>query len=143
MNADAPEQLAVHALHHDPAVLEAMERIYVRRASGPDLLELYARWLERQPPASQDHALRVALFFGTFQALMPVAGWFAGGALKGTIANAAHWAAFNMWHVGGTVIVQSRVDTLDPHDIWSTVEKEKAESVRSGAKRASDTCSPR
>jgi acyl-CoA synthetase (AMP-forming)/AMP-acid ligase II len=41
--------------------------------------------------------------------------------------GAAHWAAFSMWHVGGTVIVQSRVDTLDPHDIWSTVEKEKVE----------------
>ncbi|MDH3211485.1 MAG: acyl-CoA synthetase [Myxococcales bacterium] len=40
--------------------------------------------------------------------------------------GAAHWAAFNMWHVGGTVIVQSQVQHLDPRDIWSTVEREKA-----------------
>ena len=39
--------------------------------------------------------------------------------------GAAHWVAFNMWHVGGTVIVQSQVDHLDPHDIWSTIEREK------------------
>jgi fatty-acyl-CoA synthase len=41
--------------------------------------------------------------------------------------GAAHWAAFNMWHVGGTVIVQSQVGHLDPQDIWSTVEREKVE----------------
>jgi fatty-acyl-CoA synthase len=40
--------------------------------------------------------------------------------------GAAHWAAFNMWHVGGTVIVQSQVRHLDPRDIWSTVEREQA-----------------
>ncbi len=40
--------------------------------------------------------------------------------------GAAHWVAFNMWHIGGTVIVNEKVDHLDPHDIWSTVEREKA-----------------
>jgi fatty-acyl-CoA synthase len=39
--------------------------------------------------------------------------------------GAAHWAAFNMWHVGGTVVVQSETRRLDPADIWSTVEREK------------------
>ncbi len=43
--------------------------------------------------------------------------------------GAAHWAAFNMWHVGGTVIVQSNVQHLDPDDIWSTVEREKANTI--------------
>jgi fatty-acyl-CoA synthase len=40
--------------------------------------------------------------------------------------GAAHWVAFNMWGVGGTVIVQSEPRRLDPHDVWSTVEREKA-----------------
>jgi fatty-acyl-CoA synthase len=40
--------------------------------------------------------------------------------------GAAHWVAFNMWHIGGAVIVNSIVDRLDPDDIWSTVEREKA-----------------
>lgn len=43
----------------DPAMLEAMERIHVRRASGADLAALYTRWLERHPPASVDHGIRI------------------------------------------------------------------------------------
>jgi fatty-acyl-CoA synthase len=38
--------------------------------------------------------------------------------------GAAHWAAFTMWHVGGTVVVQSEPHHLDAHDVWSTVERE-------------------
>jgi len=43
--------------------------------------------------------------------------------------GAAHWAAFNMWHIGGTVIVHSQPEHLDPDDVWSTVEREKANTV--------------
>lgn len=53
---------------YDPLVLEALERIYTRRAvSDPSdaniqaLTRLYARWLERKPIASLDHSLRVSL----------------------------------------------------------------------------------
>ncbi|WP_437590070.1 tetratricopeptide repeat protein [Sorangium sp. So ce1000] len=79
---------------HDPAILDAMERIYVRaggagvgvglgapvaqrpatgaRATSSlpgmsasmiasELAGLYARWLERKPPALVDHALRISL----------------------------------------------------------------------------------
>jgi fatty-acyl-CoA synthase len=28
--------------------------------------------------------------------------------------GAAHWVAFNMWFVGGTIVVQSHPDRLDP-----------------------------
>jgi fatty-acyl-CoA synthase len=38
--------------------------------------------------------------------------------------GAAHWAAFSFWNSGGTVIVQRETRRLDPHDIWSTVERE-------------------
>ncbi len=43
--------------------------------------------------------------------------------------GAAHWVAFIMWHIGGTVVVNSIVDRLDPDDIWSTVEREKANTL--------------
>jgi 3-oxocholest-4-en-26-oate---CoA ligase len=43
--------------------------------------------------------------------------------------GAAHWAAFSMWHVGGSVVVQSNPRRLDPHDIWSTVEREQVEAL--------------
>jgi len=38
--------------------------------------------------------------------------------------GAAHWVAFNVWSVGGTIVVQSDTRKLDPDDIWSTVERE-------------------
>ncbi len=43
--------------------------------------------------------------------------------------GAAHWAAFNMWFVGGTVVVQSHPEHLDPHDVWSTVERERVTAL--------------
>jgi acyl-CoA synthetase (AMP-forming)/AMP-acid ligase II len=43
--------------------------------------------------------------------------------------GAAHWVAFNMWHVGGTIVVQSEPGRLDPEDIWSTVEREKVNAL--------------
>ena len=43
--------------------------------------------------------------------------------------GAAHWVAFSLWHVGGTVIVQSEVERFDPDDLWSTVEREKANAI--------------
>jgi len=39
--------------------------------------------------------------------------------------GAAHWVAFNLWSVGGTIVVQSKTRHLDPDDIWSTIEREK------------------
>jgi len=43
--------------------------------------------------------------------------------------GAAHWAAFTLWHVGGTVIVQSEPRRLDPADLWSTVERERVNAL--------------
>jgi len=42
------------------------------------------------------HALRLALFFGGFQALMPLIGFLAGQTLKGYIANFDYWIAFGL-----------------------------------------------
>jgi fatty-acyl-CoA synthase len=43
--------------------------------------------------------------------------------------GASHWAAFTMWHVGGTVVVQSDVRTFDPVDVWRTVEREQVTAL--------------
>jgi len=40
--------------------------------------------------------------------------------------GAGHWIAFRTWTDGGCVFVQSRPDRLDPADIWSTIERERA-----------------
>lgn len=43
--------------------------------------------------------------------------------------GAAHWAAFNTMHSGGSVIVQHDTVRLDPDDLWSTVEREKVQGL--------------
>jgi fatty-acyl-CoA synthase len=43
--------------------------------------------------------------------------------------GAAHWAAFTMWHTGGTVIVPPHPRHLDPHDVWSSVERERVTAL--------------
>ena len=39
--------------------------------------------------------------------------------------GAAHWVAFNVWSVGGTIVVHSEPSKLDPDDIWGTIERER------------------
>jgi putative Mn2+ efflux pump MntP len=54
------------------------------------------------------HALRMALFFGGFQALMPLLGWFAGEKLSGVIASYDHWVAFGLLaFIGGKMIYEA------------------------------------
>jgi fatty-acyl-CoA synthase len=43
--------------------------------------------------------------------------------------GASQWVVFNMWHVGGTVIVQSNPQHLDADDIWSTIERERVNAL--------------
>ena len=43
--------------------------------------------------------------------------------------GAAHWVAFNMWHVAGTVVIPRHPRRLDPDDIWSTIEREKIHAL--------------
>jgi len=54
------------------------------------------------------HTLRMALFFGGFQALMPVIGFLAGLGLMSYIAPYDHWVAFALlFFVGGKMIYES------------------------------------
>lgn len=39
--------------------------------------------------------------------------------------GAAQWSSFIMLHQGGTVVLPAQVRKLDPHDIWSTVQRER------------------
>jgi putative Mn2+ efflux pump MntP len=56
------------------------------------------------------HALLIALFFGGFQAAMPVVGWLAGLTLKDLIINVDHWIAFGLLcFIGGKMVYESTV----------------------------------
>lgn len=81
--------------------------------------DIFLSALVSNPPKSLEAMQRRALSRDGIRSL-PVAPFMHG---------AAHWVAFNMWHVGGTVIVQSKVERLDPDDVWSTAEKQKANAL--------------
>jgi manganese efflux pump family protein len=66
------------------------------------------------------HALRIALAFGIFQALMPVVGWAAGVTLEQYIKDYDHWIAFGLLAlIGGRMIYNSLSHTpeSEPLDI--------------------------
>ena len=57
-----------------------------------------------------NHALKIAFFFGAFQAIMPIIGWLAGYSIRETIASIDHWIAFGLLTlIGGKMIVESRI----------------------------------
>jgi putative Mn2+ efflux pump MntP len=54
------------------------------------------------------NALKLAVFFGAFQACMPMLGWWAGTGLRNLISAVDHWVAFAILSaVGGKMIVES------------------------------------
>lgn len=54
------------------------------------------------------HAFKMALFFGTFQAFMPLIGALAGMSLKTYVQQADHWIAFAILSaIGGKMIYES------------------------------------
>jgi len=53
-------------------------------------------------------ALRIGLFFGSFQAVMPLIGWMLGLSVRDLIADFDHWIAFALLvFVGGKMIRES------------------------------------
>ena len=54
------------------------------------------------------HALRASFSFGLFQFIMPLAGWYMGGAFTAKFETYAHWIAFALLaFVGGKMILGS------------------------------------
>lgn len=76
----------------------AMDAFAVSIASGTTIKQL-----------KLEHALRIALFFGGFQAFMPVLGWLAGGAVSEAVKSVDHWIIFGiLGFIGGKMIYESR-----------------------------------
>jgi putative Mn2+ efflux pump MntP len=67
-----------------------------------------------------NHALRIALSFGIFQAMMPLLGWLAGLGLRDFIAGVDHWVAYGLLSIiggkmiYGTAAKKSEEKTIDP-----------------------------
>jgi manganese efflux pump family protein len=70
------------------------------------------------------HALIIALFFGVFQALMPVGGWISGIQLEAFVSTAAPWIAFILLSIIGIKMIYEGIfnDEDDDGDNFSLKE---------------------
>jgi manganese efflux pump family protein len=81
------------------------------------------------------HAIRMALFFGAFQALMPVIGSLAGLSLKDRIAAYDHWIALGLLGlVGGKMIyeafqIKAAEKNIDPSNLLILLTLSVATSI--------------
>ena len=93
------------------AVGLAMDAFAVSITSGLTMQKLKVRY-----------ALRIALFFGVFQALMPIIGYLAGLSVREMIENYDHWVAFGLLSfVGGkmlfeAIFMKDEDREIDPND---------------------------
>jgi len=134
---DSGEALLPGALDYELALAEAEPAPLPGDLSPDDLYILYTGGTTGMPKGvlwRQEDILRGALYPGEITTLEAIVERAKGGGVRALptapfMHGAAHWSAFNMWHVGGTVFVQENPKRLDPHDIWSTVEREKINAV--------------
>ena len=64
------------------------------------------------------HALRIALFFGGFQAIMPVVGWLAGNRFRHVIGGVDHWVAFSLLSLIGCKMIYEAVKLKPGERKW-------------------------
>ena len=82
-----------------------------------------------------NNALMIALFFGLFQAIMPLVGWLAGLSLRGFISEIDHWIAFGLLSFIGckmiheSITVQSNEKQINPLNIYVLLMLSVATSI--------------
>ncbi len=87
-------------------------------------------------PLTGRHIFRLAFHFGLFQALMPVAGWYAGSAIRIYIESFDHWLAFGLLAFVGARMIrgalhpgEERKQPVDPTRGWDLVLLSVATSI--------------
>ena len=80
------------------AIALAMDAFAVAIASGVTIKNMKVR-----------HAITVGMWFGLFQALMPLLGWLGGMELRGFIGGLGHWIAFVLLVVIGVKMIYESV----------------------------------
>jgi len=85
------------------AIALGMDAFAVSIVSGTTLKKLHPK-----------HVLRIALFFGGFQGIMPILGWGAGNGFRDLIQGIDHWIAFGLlFFIGSKMIYESTKLELD------------------------------
>jgi len=102
----------------------AMDAFAVSVTSGITIKELKIR-----------NALKIALFFGLFQAVMPVIGWLAGLSLRALISSIDHWIAFGLLFIVGCKMIYESFNlasdkrTINPLDVYILLMLSLATSI--------------
>lgn len=82
-----------------------------------------------------NHALKIAIFFGSFQAVMPVVGWLAGLSLRDFISDVDHWIAFGLLSFVGCKMIYEAIRTeagekeIDPLNLYVLLMLSVATSI--------------
>jgi manganese efflux pump family protein len=112
------------------ALALAMDAFAVSLSTGVTMCRMHLR-----------KALRMAAFFGVFQAIMPIAGWSVGSFAADLIKSFDHWIAFGLLSIiGGKMIYEAlrSKDTAgeekkDPHNIYLLLTLSFATSIDAAA----------
>lgn len=86
-------------------------------------------------------ALRMAAFFGLFQAIMPIAGWSIGQFAAGLIESYDHWVAFSLLVIVGAKMIYKAIggnaereeEKKDPHNAYILLTLAVATSIDAAA----------
>jgi len=82
-----------------------------------------------------NNALKIAIFFGLFQAVMPVIGWLAGLSLRDYISAIDHWIAFGLLSFIGckmiyeSIAIQSSKKEINPLNVYVLLVLSVATSI--------------
>jgi putative Mn2+ efflux pump MntP len=112
------------------ALALAMDAFAVSLGTGVTMCKMHLR-----------HALRMAAFFGAFQAFMPIAGWSIGRFAADLIKSYDHWVAFALLAmVGGKMLYEavrvekeSGEEKYDPHNVYMLLALAFATSIDAAA----------
>jgi len=69
------------------------------------------------------HTTTIALFFGGFQAIMPIIGWYGGTLFANLIQSYDHWIAFLLLGYVGTKMIIEGIKGLSEHDDSCSLEE--------------------
>ncbi|MEY3690936.1 MAG: hypothetical protein RJB57_591 [Actinomycetota bacterium] len=130
---ESGEPLMKGAVWYEDALASAPADVPAAGYSGDDLYILYTGGTTGMPKGVLwRNADAVVECFGGDKNAVTVGDFVAAaaGGLRSLpcppfMHGAAHWIAMRTWLSGGTVVVQSVPERLDPDDIWGTVEREK------------------
>ncbi|MCU0609589.1 MAG: manganese efflux pump MntP family protein [Chitinispirillaceae bacterium] len=112
------------------ALALAMDAFAVSMSAGAAMCRMHLR-----------HALRMALFFGAFQAAMPIAGWSIGRYAADFVKDIDHWIAFGLLTLVGVKMIlealkkeeESGENEKDPHNVYVLLALSFATSIDAAA----------